>query len=203
MGVVPGSRTVDSTPTSQGPPSSTASMRPSRSLKTWAAVVGLVCPKRFALGAASGNRQARKSACAAGCRGTRTPTRERPAVTASGIADVRGSNMVSGPGQKLLPSRCTRSCSGSGTEATCDTACTSGTWTMSGSQDGRCFALKIASTAPAEKAFAPRPYTVSVGNATRPPRCRIAAARTMSAGALASRCKVAGTSPLILTTRMP
>ena len=48
------STTVDSNPTSQGPPSSTMSMRPSMSSSTCSARVGLGRPERLALGAATG-----------------------------------------------------------------------------------------------------------------------------------------------------
>jgi hypothetical protein len=65
-----------------------------------AAVVGLMWPKILALGAATGTPARRISSSATGWAGMRTPTRGRPAVTASGTALVRGSRSVSGPGQK-------------------------------------------------------------------------------------------------------
>ncbi len=52
--------------------------------------------------------------------------------------------------------------------------------TISGSQLGRSFAAKIFFTASASNAFAPNPYTVSVGNATVPPARRIFAASAMA-----------------------
>src|SRR5438128_839320 len=47
---------------------------------------------------------------------------------------------------------------------------------------GRPLAAKILATAPASSALAPRPYTVSVGNATRPPALRSCAARAIASG---------------------
>ena len=49
-------------------------MRPSRSVSTCSAVVGLVCMKRLALGAATGTPAARSRASATGCAGMRSPT---------------------------------------------------------------------------------------------------------------------------------
>ena len=94
------SKTVDSTPTSQLPPSRISGMRPSISTSTWCAVVGLGLPERFALGAAIGSLQARRSAAATGCDGIRTATVGRLAATSSGMAGLRGRISVSGPGQK-------------------------------------------------------------------------------------------------------
>src|ERR1700719_3459947 len=48
---------------------------------------------------------------------------------------------------------------------------------MRGLNCGRFFAAKISATASSLVASAPSPYTVSVGNATSPPRRRMAAAR--------------------------
>ena len=83
-----GSITVDSTPTSHAPASRMASMRPSRSARTCSAVVGLVCPKRLALGAATGTPAAAIRAMATGCEGSRSPAFSRPAVQTSGILRV-------------------------------------------------------------------------------------------------------------------
>ena len=68
---------------------------------TCAAVVGLILPNRFALGAATGTPARRISSSATGCPGIRTPTSRLPAVTASGTVKVLGSNKVNGPGQNL------------------------------------------------------------------------------------------------------
>ena len=51
---------VDSTPTSTGPPSTIRSIRPARSLCTWAAVVGETWPDRLAEGATTGPPKARR-----------------------------------------------------------------------------------------------------------------------------------------------
>jgi len=76
-------------------------MRLSRSSSTWRAVVGLVCPKRLAEGAAMGTPLARNSARATACAGTRTATVCKPAVTLLGMALWLGRTRVSGPGQKV------------------------------------------------------------------------------------------------------
>jgi hypothetical protein len=47
-------RTVDSIPFVQGPPSKISGILPSNSARTAEASVGLILPKRFALGAARG-----------------------------------------------------------------------------------------------------------------------------------------------------
>ena len=76
------SSTVDSTPTAQGPPSTTAAMRPPSPSSTCAAVVGLTWPERLAEGAATGRptcaqqRRARADAPAPAppaCRAPRPP----------------------------------------------------------------------------------------------------------------------------------
>ena len=148
-----GSSTVDSTPTFVAPPSTTASMRPSRSASTCAAVVGLVCPNVFALGAAKGTPVSRSNSSATGCDGIRTPTSGRPAVTASGMFAFRGSSSVSGPGQKASASARTRLL----TSAMVSTCAASARCTISGSHAGRCLAAKMRATASSSSAFAPRP----------------------------------------------
>ncbi len=153
-GLVVRSTTVDSTPTVVGPPSRMQAMRPSRSASTCAAVVGLVCMKRLALGAAIGRSAALSIAWATGCAGTRTPTVSPPAATSAGMCARRGSTSVSGPGQK----RCA-SCSASGgmsraTPASCDA---SARWTIRGSLSGRSLATKIRWSAASLVASAPSP----------------------------------------------
>ena len=83
-GTVVRSSTVDSTPTSIGPPSSTMSMRPFRSSSTCDARVGLGRENRLALGAAMGSRAAARSACATGWAGILIATVSSPAVTSRG-----------------------------------------------------------------------------------------------------------------------
>ncbi len=53
---------VDSTPTATAPPSTIRSIRPARSLSTWAAVVGDTWPDRLADGATTGPPKARRMA---------------------------------------------------------------------------------------------------------------------------------------------
>lgn len=56
------------------------------------------------------------------------------------------------------------------------TASISAIWTISGLSDGLPFAAYIFADAASSSASAPRPYTVSVGNATRPPALNISPA---------------------------
>ena len=88
------------------PPSSTASMRPSRSPSTWSASVGLTRPERLAEGAATGRPACCRSAWARGWAGTRRPTLSRPARARSEIVQVgaTGTTRVSGPGQNASAS---------------------------------------------------------------------------------------------------
>ena len=100
------SMTVDSSPTSVGPPSTIMSMRPSRSASTWDARVGLGRENRFALGAATG-RPAYCDQCPRDwdATGTRMATVARPAVTSSRhTRTIACSTIVSGPGQKRAAS---------------------------------------------------------------------------------------------------
>ena len=100
---------VLSTPTGHGPPSRTTSRsgsrNPARSSTTWAAVVGLTSPKRFADGAASPVPVSRISSSVIGWAGTRSPTESRPPVTSSGTRSDRGTMIVSGPGHDSSASR--------------------------------------------------------------------------------------------------
>ena len=118
------------------------------------AVVGLVPPKRLALGAAIGTPAASIKASATGCAGMRMPTFSRPAVHASGMMSRLGSSSVSGPGMKHAASFC----AASGHALTrvlaisIEQACT-----MIGSQAGRCLASKMRSTASRSRALAPSP----------------------------------------------
>ena len=97
---------VDSTPTATGPPSTIRSIRPARSLCTWAAVVGETWPERLAEGATTGPPKARRMSRATGCAGIRIATVSRPAVARSATAQcsVFGSTSVSGPGQNASAS---------------------------------------------------------------------------------------------------
>ena len=169
--------TVLSIPTEQSPPSrimSTASPSPWR---TCSAEVGESCVNRFALGAASGIPAARNRSSAKGCEGTRNPAPGRPAVTISGISAFFGTIKVNGPGQKR---RASASASAGQTSASSRAIPASATCTMTGLLNGRPLTSKIRRTARASRALAPRPYTVSVGNATNPPDRSNPAARSIS-----------------------
>ena len=98
---------VDSSPTSQAPPSTTAAIRPSSPASTCAGDVGLIRPDGLADGAATGPPNAASSARATGCAGTRTATVSSPAVTSGeSPAPARsGSTSVSGPGQNASERR--------------------------------------------------------------------------------------------------
>ena len=95
---------VDSTPTRHGPPSTTASMRPSMSWRTWAAVVVLGLPERLAEGAATGTPAARMISRVTSQAGQRTATVSSPAgdgmaetVQLGGRRDVENQRVVLGP----------------------------------------------------------------------------------------------------------
>ncbi len=98
---------VDSTPTAQRPASITMSMRPRRSVSTWAALVGETWPERLAEGATTGPSNALSKACATGCAGTRTAMLSSPASARSATPQSGrfGSTSVSGPGQNAAASR--------------------------------------------------------------------------------------------------
>ena len=74
---------VDSTPTGVAPPSTMRSMRPRKSARTCAAVVGETWPERFADGATTGLPKAARIFCATSWFGTRTAMVSRPAVASS------------------------------------------------------------------------------------------------------------------------
>ncbi len=160
------SRIVDSTPTPQGPPSRIAPSDAPNSARTCSAVVGLTAPNRFADGAATPPPNPCSSASATGCAGTRRPTVSNPPVTASIAGAPRFTISVSGPGQNFAAS--SHAASGiSRPHSSMRSA--SARWTMSGWLRGRPLRSKIFPTASGFDASAPRPYTVSVGNATRSP----------------------------------
>ena len=181
------STTVDSSPIGAGPPSRMIATLAPRSASTCAAVVGLTCPERLALGAAIGRSAARSSAWATGCAGTLSAMVSRPAVarSATGQPACLAITRVRAPGQSASancrplsvrrPSRATAS--------------KSGTCTISGLNRGRPLAAKIAATARPLHASAPRPYTVSVGKATSAPS-RSAAPAAATASDVASRMAI-------------
>eukprot|EP01139_Manchomonas_bermudensis_P005025 Amastigsp_a174555_19.p2 type:complete len:202 gc:universal Amastigsp_a174555_19:697-92(-) len=164
-------------------------MHPTRVFKSTnacMAVVGEGRPDRFADGAATGTPASSMSRLAMGCDGMRTATDGWPAVTRSGTARDFGSRTVSGPGQKRSS---TASRYGIDAHAAASTSSASALlcamWTMSGLSLGRCLARKIPSQARASSAFAPSPYTVSVGSTTTSPCRRSAAGRSKSASSIA------------------
>ena len=174
---------VDSTPTRAGPPSRPRSTSEPRSARTCSARVGLTRPKRLALGAATPPSNARSTASATGCPGTRSATVSCPPVTASEAREERRSTSVSGPGQNAEASR---NASGGTWDAqdSMDDACA--TWTMSGWVDGRPFTAKMRRTASSFSASAASPYTVSVGRPTSPPRRSTATAAAIVSGEVTS-----------------
>src|SRR5690554_5905182 len=100
MGILPvTSRTVDSTPTLQGPSSIIYSTLPIKSFATCKALVGLGLPERLALGAATGTLDVSINFNATGLFGIRTATVSRPAVIISGTAFDLFKIRVRGPGQ--------------------------------------------------------------------------------------------------------
>src|ERR1700733_11522084 len=96
------SKTVDSIPTCDWPPSTIKGIFPSKFLRTCSAFVGEMEPDKFALGAASGKLHSRITAWMNGWDGQRMPTVSPPAVTIFGIFFARGKIKVNGPGQNAL-----------------------------------------------------------------------------------------------------
>ena len=90
--------TVDSTPTSQSPPSHTASARVSISASAYSYELGLGKPEMFADGAARGQESA-IILLAIGFDGIRIATVSRFPLVTDGISSRFGSIMVKGPGQ--------------------------------------------------------------------------------------------------------
>ena len=169
--------TVDSTPKSASEPHRIASTLPVRSFKTCAAVVGLGFPERLAEGAAIGFPDNSIICCAVLCIGTRTAILSSPAVTESGITSFLGRITVNGPGMnfsaKVLYNGLVK--------AYFDASELDDKCTINGLSCGLPFASNILRHASAFVASAPKPYTVSVGNATNPPFFIISAAFFISA----------------------
>ena len=170
--------TVDSTPTAHSPPSRISGRRPSISVKTSCALVGLGLPERLAEGAAKAQPLCRMMACTTGWLGIRMPTVSRPAQHSAATSGPRGMMMVRGPGQNAAISSWARS----GTSLTRPGSMSGpAMWTMRGLSCGRPFATKIFLTASPLRASAAMPYTVSVGRATSSPCRRSSAPRAMPA----------------------
>ena len=167
------SRTVDSIPIAVLSPLTIASILPSISSATSSNVVGLGLPERLALGAAIGTPAASIISAASRRDGHLTATVSSPPVVTSGTPEFLRSTKVIGPGQSLL---IRDFCSSVTPEATPLSISMFATWTIIGLSLGLPFASYICFVAVASRAFAPSPYTVSVGKATSPPERRIAPA---------------------------
>ena len=110
---------------------------------------------------------------ATGSLGMRTATVSSPPVVPYGTASLLGNIMVSGPGQNASISFP----AASGISATRGFKSEkSAICAISGLSEGLPFAAYIFFAASSSRALAPSPYTVSVGNATRPPSRKISAA---------------------------
>ena len=149
------------------------SIRPSRSSATWDALVGLGRPDALALGAATYTPDCRISSCAIGWDGIRTATVSKPPVVSSGTSGCLSKISVIGPGQNVRARVIAFSliC-----EATRGRLSISAICTISGLSDGLPLAPYIFLEESGFSASPPRPYTVSVGNATSPPCCKISQA---------------------------
>mmetsp|Transcript_19577 Transcript_19577/g.77994 ORF Transcript_19577/g.77994 Transcript_19577/m.77994 type:complete len:214 (+) Transcript_19577:2431-3072(+) len=172
-GFVVVSSTVDSMPRMTCPPSRTEWILPPRSVMTCDARVGEGLPEELADGAAMGRPVAARREHATGCFGTRTATVSKPAVTSEEIFDVgcsvdKGRTRLRGPGQNFSASK------SAGADIAANPASSRASrlamCTISGLSAGLPFALNTIATASVLVASAPRPYTVSVGNATTSPR---------------------------------
>ena len=108
------------------------------------------------------------------------PTESMPAVTAAGIRSPLGRISVIGPGQYASASL--RAFSGISPSISARISSMQDTCTISGLSPGRPFASKMLRTAASSSAFAPSPYTVSVGKPTRLPS-RISRPASLSAAA--------------------
>ena len=161
--------------------------RPSISVKTSCALVGLGLPERLALGAAKAQPLCSMTARATGWLGMRIPTVSRPAQHSAATSGPRGMMMVRGPGQKAAISSWARS----GTSLTRPGSISGPvTWTIRGLSCGRPLATKIFFTASPLRASAAMPYTVSVGRATNSPLRSSSAAFTMLSALSAGRTSV-------------
>ena len=161
---------VDSTPMTLGPPSTMRSTSCPRSDLTCSAFVGLTRPKRLALGAAIGLPSASTTRRKKSCAGTRTTTEDRPPVTRGSRESDRGTRSDSGPGQTSSASLRAR---GETFSPTLSRIAEDAPCVMSGWSNGRPFTSKTLRSPVGDVTEAPRPYTVSVGNATTPPLPRI------------------------------
>ena len=148
------STTVDSIPTSQGPPSRIIGIRSASCSATCLARVGETRFERLALGAASGKPHRLSTANITGCAGQRTATVSPPAVTMSGTKSALGRTIDNGPGQNTSARR-SAALGQADTQLRAISA--DSTCTMSGLFAGRPLALKTRLTASGESALAANP----------------------------------------------
>ena len=155
--------TVDSKPISTIPSSIIVETFPSNSFNISSILVPLGLPDTFALGAAIGTPAYSINLFAILFEGILIPTVSRPAVTDFGIMFLAFNINVKGPGQKVLINIFSTSF---GSSTSCLIMSTLFTCTIKGLSPALPFALKIFLQALSFNAFAPIPYTVSVGNIT-------------------------------------
>ena len=179
--------TVDSSPTSQGPPSRMSNSSASEnSSATCSAVVGETRPLRLALGAEIGPPNASMRARATGCAGERTATLLRPPTLAAHTCARRGRMSANGPGQNASANFCART---SQPITVAFAIAASSTCAMSGLFAGRCLRRNTSHTAGSLVESHASPYTVSVGNAMGIPRFNCA---THCAIVSALGCRISG-----------
>ena len=158
---------VDSIPTLQAPPSSTAICCPKPN-STCAAVVGLNWVNLLADGAASAKPLACNNASAIECAGTRSATVAWLPRTIWLTLLFAVNTSVKGPGQKAVASFCANGGKSSAQLLTCEISLIC---TINGLSIGRCLMANICRNAASLPASAAKPYTVSVGIATTSPLC--------------------------------
>ena len=132
-------------------------MRPPNSSITSSAVTGLIRPKRFALGAATGPASSETRAAMTGCALQRSATVGKPERTKSGTTSRAGKIMVNGPGQNSAASFCANRAAVASGCASLPIHEASATCTMSGSKAGRSFAAKTLAAASAFNALQANP----------------------------------------------
>ena|SRR5688572_18900296 len=117
----------------------------------------------FADGATTGARQALRNSFATGFPGMRTPIVFRPALAIIGTFSPFLNTIVRGPGKKRPVNLRALAGISDVSSAICSI---SATCAIRGLSAGRRFASNILEIACSSKIAAPKPYTVSVGNAT-------------------------------------
>lgn len=140
-----------------------------KSLNTCAAVVGDTWLKRFADGAAIGTPDSSINSNANSWFGIQIPMKPEPEDNSNGINSAALHIIVRGPGQNLAANSSKTCFSFSFSLIRFKAALTFYTWTIKGSVRGLSFTVNMLKTAALSSAFAPSPYTVSVGKATSSP----------------------------------